>query len=197
MGGTWSMLGDSHEITWFTETDRAGAIEYIKAVVVRRPSRPAAQRTPSFASILGMIFSVMWLKLLRAVSPERAAHAAMDRAMQQRASGWSGSSGPAGPEQILYSRERSVVSVSGREFLFPADARALIVLVDAEAPNGQPAFETHEVSPPTVPRLPLDPSAGKEANRQRIRAQHRAARDVWHRWLDEEPTIRAFLGHPT
>jgi hypothetical protein len=191
------MSGDSHEITWFTETDRAGAIDYIKAVVVRRPSRPAATRTPFLASTLGMIFSVMWLKLLRALSPERAAHAALDRAKVQLASGWSGSSGPEGPGQILYSRERSVVSVSGRELSLPAGTQALLVLVDARAPVGQPTLETHEVSAPTVPRLPLDPSAGKEANRQRIRAQHRAARDVWHRWLDEEPTIRAFLGHPT
>jgi len=190
------MEGDSHEITWFTETDRAGEIEYIKAVVVRRPSRPAATRAPSLAFI-GFICGLMWQKLRRALSPERAAHAALDRAMQQLASGWSGLSGPAGPDQILYSGERSIVSVSGRELSLPAGARALIVLVDARAPNGQPAFETHEVSAPTTTRLPLDPSAGKEANRQRIRAQHRAARDVWHRWLDEEPTIRAFLGHPT
>lgn len=105
---------------------------------------------------------------------------------------WSGSVG-SGPQQILYSSERAVVAVHGREFTLPTAGQALLVLVDERTPTGETSFETHTVESPSVPRVQRDLAASKEERLTRMRAHFREARGVWHRWLDEQPLIRTFL----
>jgi len=98
-----------------------------------------------------------------------------------------------GPDQVRYSRERDVVAVRGREFPVPADGRALLVLIDERTATGEPSFETHAVDAPSVQRDSRDAGASRDERVARIHAHHREAREVWHRWLNEQPLIRSFL----
>lgn len=173
MGGSWFISGESHEIASFTDSDRAGMTERIAAVVVRRRRKPAASRA----------------QLARTSSPSPPA---FDRDRNDSAAGWSGSVG-SGPDQVRYSRGRTVVSVSGREFTLPQNGRTLLILIDAIGSTGDLSVETREVLAPEVPRPRPDPSLSREIHRKRMQEHLHTARSLWHRWIDEEPSIRAFL----
>ena len=151
MGGSWSTIGGSHDISWFTEVDRAASVDRVKAVVVRVHPERAAPTVPVWRT-LGRAAVALWRIASWKVLPRRSVRRVQQRLLQQQTTGWSGSVGPDGPEQVRYSRERAVVSTGGREFSLPGDDRALLVLIDARAPSGDPIIETHVVPAPSVPR---------------------------------------------
>jgi hypothetical protein len=178
--GSWAIFGGACDIACFTDVDPSAAVERIRAVVVQR--RPA--RSPTRASL--------WRRALRILSRRARRDAPIAPALSRRGL-WTGSVGNPGSAQVLYSRERAVVAVRGREFPLPADGRTLLVLVEERGVPSQTLIQTHVVSAPAVDRAPLEAAASEDANRERLRAQMHRARLTWHRWLDEEPLIREFI----
>ena len=177
--GSWIIASDSHQIAWFTDSDRTAGVDRMKAVIIHRKARRRAVDVP------------IWRVLLRALSLGFGARPALEPTLPERTSGWSGSVGK-GPNQVLYSRERALVAACGREFTLPNDERTLLVLIDARSP-AEAVIETHSVAAPNVPRAELDLTAPKAQNLKRMHQQIADARTVWLRWLREEQRIQDFL----
>lgn len=178
--GSWSMFGGECEIAWFTDADRADRIERIRAVVVQR-------RTPR--SNTG---ASLWSRALAILSRPRRSDGLVAPAVSPPGP-WNSSVGSPGAAQVLYSRERAVIAVQGREFPLSADGRALLVFVEDRGIPSETLVRTHLVNSPTVERPSIDAPASREDRRERMRAHMQQQRATWHRWLDEQPLIQEFV----
>lgn len=186
MGGTHSSFGGQHQTVWFTDFDRVAEVDRIQAIVVRL-NPPGKQGFRQLSRV-----GLWWFKLKWRLSIIPLFLGMLLR----RSDEWSASSGSGENDPIRLSRKRQVVSVSGREFAFPNDDRALLVLVDARDET-HPAFETREVRPPVIHRERLERTDDRPDMREELMRQERErmarARSAWTTWMDEQPDIRAFL----
>lgn len=178
--GSWTMFGGKCDIAWFTDVDGAIPVERIRAVVVQRRGAASLRRAP------------LWRRALR-MRPFRRRSGGPVVPIDSLPGRWTGSVGNPGAGQVLYSRERAVVVVRGREVPLPVDTRALLVLVEDRGVASGPLIQTYLVNAPTVERPPMDRAASHEEKRARLLAQMEQALLTWHRWLEEEPIIRGFI----
>jgi hypothetical protein len=184
--GTWSSIGGSYRTAWFTEADRTAGVERMAAVVVCRIDPSSAGETTKFKDLLRMLWWILRhkLRLGRRARPPA-------NGPWQLPDGWSGG---VDHERVLYSRDRRLVRVGGRDCALPGDDQTLIVLVDETARDVAATIETHAVTAPLARWLPLDPTVDREEHLRQLRERNRAASTVWHEWLEHEPSICAFRG---
>ena len=113
--GTWSSIGGSHSIAWFTEARllQRASNEWRRSWYGGSMSHRPAE-TVRFRELI----RPLWWALLHRFRLRRwqrpPAH--MPRPLPD---GWNGAVGPEGPGQVLYSRERGLVRVRGRDYALP------------------------------------------------------------------------------
>jgi hypothetical protein len=184
--GTWSSIGGSYRTAWFTESDPTAGVERMAAVVVRRVDPSLAGETTNFRDLLRLLRWVILhkLRLGRWAGPPA-------NGPWQLPDGWNGG---VDHGQVLYSGDRRLVRVRGRDYALPGNDQTLIVLVDETVPGGVASIETRAVMAPLARWLPLDPKADREENLRRVHERSRASGAVWNEWLEHEPSICAFIG---
>lgn len=107
---------------------------------------------------------------------------------------WSGSWGPNGEYETLYSPERRVVKVLGREYKLPADGQTLVLLVDETGgPEGSPKVTIRTLNAPVVAYPSLEASLGRAAIDEQLVNSSAAEHDVWAAALEQDPEVRAFM----
>jgi hypothetical protein len=103
---------------------------------------------------------------------------------------WSGSSGPDGEQETLYSSERKMVRVLGREYALPEDGRTLVLLIDENSGlGGSPTVKVRALRAPVLPYPSIDASLGGEQPAGASSEEHPG----WWVFLQQDAEVRAFM----